>query len=260
MLGAIESLLSAVVADPSTNTFFGSGWQNSGIEIADPAEFYAAPDDTAGTRTSTSPSSTARRGADDDVLARLTSTARFDDVLAAYAHAAVADRAAACALVVGAVCERAGFAGVALGLARTTFDAFVRLASDKTPRGFSRTLRENAVIQSQVGQAEAALRSARLLLFATLGEIWTAVGRSGHMTVEQRINIRLASTFAIHRARDVVEVAYHAAGATAIFNSGPFERRLRDLHAVTQQLQGRQAHFETVGQFLLGLEPDMSWL
>lgn len=154
----------------------------------------------------------------------------------------------------------AGFAGVALGLARTTFDAFVRLASDKTPRGFSRTLRENAVIQSQVGQAEAALRSARLLLFATLGEIWTAVGRSGHMTVEQRINIRLASTFAIHRARDVVEVAYHAAGATAIFNSGPFERRLRDLHAVTQQLQGRQAHFETVGQFLLGLEPDMSWL
>jgi alkylation response protein AidB-like acyl-CoA dehydrogenase len=154
----------------------------------------------------------------------------------------------------------AGFAGVALGIARTTFDAFVRLASDKAPRGFSRTLRENAVVQSQVGQAEAALRSARLLLVSTLGEIWQAVGRAGHLSLEQRINIRLASTFAIHRARDVVEVAYHAAGATAIFTSGPFERRLRDLHAVTQQLQGRQAHFETVGQYLLGLEPDMSWL
>jgi alkylation response protein AidB-like acyl-CoA dehydrogenase len=154
----------------------------------------------------------------------------------------------------------AGFAGVALGIARTTFDAFVRLAGDKAPRGFSRTLRENAVIQAQVGQAEAALRSSRLLLVSTLREIWNAVGRSGHLTVEQRINIRLASTYAIHRARDVVEVAYHAAGATAIFTSGPFERRLRDLHAVTQQLQGRQAHFETVGQYLLGLEPDMSWL
>jgi enterochelin esterase-like enzyme len=33
----------AVVADPSTMTYFGSGWQNSGIEIPDPdGDFYAA--------------------------------------------------------------------------------------------------------------------------------------------------------------------------------------------------------------------------
>jgi enterochelin esterase-like enzyme len=35
----------ATVADPSTNTYFGSGWQNSGIEIPAPdADFYAAKD------------------------------------------------------------------------------------------------------------------------------------------------------------------------------------------------------------------------
>jgi hypothetical protein len=35
----------AVVADPSTMTFFGSGWQNSGIEIPAPdADFYSAKD------------------------------------------------------------------------------------------------------------------------------------------------------------------------------------------------------------------------
>jgi hypothetical protein len=32
------------------------------------------------------------------------------------------------------------------------------------------------------------------------------------------------------------------------------------MHAVTQQLQGRQAHFENVGRFLLGLEPDTTFL
>src|SRR3954462_3712049 len=33
----------AVIADPSTMTYFGSGWQNSGIEIPDPdGDFYAA--------------------------------------------------------------------------------------------------------------------------------------------------------------------------------------------------------------------------
>ena len=54
------------------------------------------------------------RAYDDDVLARLVTNARFDDVLAAYAHLAPGDRATATALVVGAICERAGFTGAAV--------------------------------------------------------------------------------------------------------------------------------------------------
>ena len=58
------------------------------------------------------------------------------------------------------------------------------------------------------------------------------------------------------QARDVVATVYNAAGATAVFNENPFERRLRDIHAGTQQGQGRPVHFETVGQILLGLPPE----
>ena len=65
--------------------------------------------------------------------------------------------------------------------------------------------------------------------------------------------IRLASTWAIHQAREVVNTLYHAAGSVAIFEENPFERRLRDIHTVAQQAQGRQLHFETVGQILLGV-------
>jgi alkylation response protein AidB-like acyl-CoA dehydrogenase len=73
--------------------------------------------------------------------------------------------------------------------------------------------------------------------------------------------IRLASTFAIHQSMNVVDMAYHAAGSTAIFEENPFERRFRDIHTVSQQVQGRQEHFETVGQYLLGLDPDtLAWL
>jgi hypothetical protein len=32
------------------------------------------------------------------------------------------------------------------------------------------------------------------------------------------------------------------------------------MHTVTQQVQGRDAHFETVGRFLLELEPDTTFL
>ena len=41
--------------------------------------------------------------------------------------------------------------------------------------------------------------------------------------------IRQASTYAIHQAKEVVDVAYHEAGATAIFDANPFERRFRDV-------------------------------
>jgi indole-3-acetate monooxygenase len=149
-----------------------------------------------------------------------------------------------------------GFAGVALGIARSALDAFVELARDKIPRGAKRTLRDNNVVQAQVSQSEARLCGARAFLLGSLDEIWREVSGSGRLAADHNTTIRLASTWAIHQARDVVDMAYHAAGATAIFKSNTFERRFRDIHTVIQQYQGRQAHFETVGQALLGLEPE----
>jgi alkylation response protein AidB-like acyl-CoA dehydrogenase len=149
-----------------------------------------------------------------------------------------------------------GFAGVALGIARSALDAFVELARDKIPRGAKSTLRDNNVIQAQVAQSEARLGAARAFLLGSLDDIWREVSIAGQLTVDHNATIRLASTWAIHQAREVVDAAYHAAGATAIFENNPFERRFRDIHTVVQQYQGRQAHFETVGQVLLGLEPE----
>ena len=150
----------------------------------------------------------------------------------------------------------AGFAGVALGIARSTVDAFVALARDKIPRGAARTLRDNNVIQTQVAQSEARLGAARAYLIGALEEIWRDLGDTRRLTIAHNATIRLASTWAIHQAREVVDTLYHAAGATAIFEEQPFERRFRDLHTVIQQYQGRQVHFESVGQVLLGLEPE----
>ena len=155
----------------------------------------------------------------------------------------------------------AGFAGVAMGTARSTLDAFVALARDKVPFRSASALRDNQLIQSRVAQAEAQLSAARVFLMGSLEEVTAEVARIGHITLDQRMTIRLASTFAIHQSVQVVDTAYHAAGSTAIFNENPFERRFRDIHTISQQLQGRQEHFETVGQYLLGLEPDsLMWL
>jgi alkylation response protein AidB-like acyl-CoA dehydrogenase len=153
-----------------------------------------------------------------------------------------------------------GFAGVAMGIARSLLEDFVALATDKTPRGYSRPLRESAVTQSLVAQAEARLGAARVYLLSSLREIWSAVGRTRALGLDQRVTIRLAASHAIRQAREVADFAYHAAGGTAVFTSNAFERRFRDIHTVSQQLQGRDDHFEAVGKFLLGLEPDTTFL
>jgi alkylation response protein AidB-like acyl-CoA dehydrogenase len=150
----------------------------------------------------------------------------------------------------------AGFAGVALGVARGVLDAFVELARDKIARGAKRTLRDNNMIQAQVAQSEARVGAARAFLLRSLDEIWREAAGAGRLSLDHNTTIRLASTWAIHQARDAVDTLYHAAGATAIFEENPFERRFRDIHTVVQQYQGRQAHFETVGQVLLGLGPE----
>jgi len=109
-------------------------------------------------------------------------------------------------------------------------------------------------------QAEVGIGSARAFLLQTVASIWRDISAGSKLSLEQRLAIRMASTNAIHQAREAVDFAYNAAGATAIFESHPLERRFRDIHAVTQQLQGRLSHFETVGAWMMGAEADLTFV
>ena len=148
------------------------------------------------------------------------------------------------------------FSGVAIGLARGILEAFKDLATEKSGRFGKTLLKDNAFAQSEVAIAEARLRSARSYVLHELGEIWDDVVETGVHTPEHRMRLRLATTFAIQEAKEAADIAYHAAGATAIFANHPFERRYRDLLAVTQQVQGHKVHYQTVGAYLMGHEPD----
>jgi len=150
----------------------------------------------------------------------------------------------------------AAFSGVALGVARGALDDLRTLALEKTPRGATRSLREDPVFQTHLAELEGRWRAARAYVDATFAEAWRGSEGRDALTMNQRMDIRLAATTAIGQATDLTAAAYRAAGATAIFNANAFERRLRDSHAVSQQAQARGTHFETVGRHLLGLPPD----
>jgi indole-3-acetate monooxygenase len=148
-----------------------------------------------------------------------------------------------------------GFSGVALGIARTVLDDFIKLAREKSIYGTPGLLRDDNNIQTQVGLAEARLGAARSYVLDSYNQLFEHAARGENLTQEQRVAARGVTCYAIHQAREVVDFAYHTAGATAIFESNPFERRFRDLHTVTQQSQGHFTNFEAYGQSLLGLTP-----
>ena len=151
-----------------------------------------------------------------------------------------------------------GVAGVALGIARAMLDAFQALAMRKAPRYLGR-LADNAVVQSNVAQMEARLGAARAYLVETLSDIWSA-DDAWVIDVPARARVRLACAFAIQTAEAVADYAYKAAGTDAIFLGTAFERRFRDIHTLSQQIQSRTAHFESVGQIMLGIEPPGTFL
>jgi len=152
-----------------------------------------------------------------------------------------------------------GFSAVALGIARSMLDAAVALAREKKPWLSKQSLIESHLVQFQIGEAEARLRSARGYVEFTARRVWQEVVSSGELAVTQRLDIRMAATFAIHEAVAVADVAWQLAGANAIFKSGSFERRMRDIRTVMQQAQGRKSHLQDVGAYLLGLEPNFAY-
>jgi len=147
-----------------------------------------------------------------------------------------------------------GCAGVALGIARAMLEAFMALAAKKVPRGLSR-LADNAVIQAEVARCESKLGAARAYLLETLAGIYARADEIAPIEVADRARVRLACANAIQMAVEVADYTYRTAGVDAIFPGTPFERRFRDIHTLSQQIQSRTAHYEAVGQVLLGNPP-----
>lgn len=153
-----------------------------------------------------------------------------------------------------------GFASVALGVSRAMLDAFIALAKTKSQAWSPDPLRENHAIQHIASYSDAAWKAARAGLHKTIDDAWRDVSLTGVLSLDHRMAIRQAATYAIHVSRDMAHQVFHEAGSTAIFNNHPFERRLRDVNSVSQQLQGRRTHFETVGLYILGGEPNLRWI
>lgn len=114
-----------------------------------------------------------------------------------------------------------GDAAVALGVAHSCMGAFIELAGAKEPRSMTGLLRDQPMVQADMGLADAHLRSGRALLSATVRDTWDEVTRTGAISMDQRAAHRIAATHTIRLAIQVVDTIYNAAGATALYDGIP---------------------------------------
>ena len=148
-----------------------------------------------------------------------------------------------------------GVAAVALGIARAMLDEFIALAVEKTPRGLQR-LADSAVVQAAVARREAYLGSARTWLVEILKDVWAGADDVAPIDLDARVRVRLGCAHAISTSVEIADYVFKAAGTSAIFRGTPFERRFRDIHTLSQQIQSRESHFEAVGRAMFNGDPD----
>jgi alkylation response protein AidB-like acyl-CoA dehydrogenase len=154
----------------------------------------------------------------------------------------------------------AGVASVAIGIARGAVLAIVDLARTKQPAGSRRTLAHRELVQLQVAQADAKVHAARAALRAAIEDAESQAARGDAPTLEARARLRIAACHATTESAAAVDLAYNAAGASAIHASSPLQRQLRDVHVATQHVMVAPTAMITAGRVLLGVETETSTL
>ena len=147
-----------------------------------------------------------------------------------------------------------GFAALAVELARACLDDAIGVATKKSQHGVSSPMIDRPTVHRQIGENEVTLRAADNYLRTTASKMWEAAVNCGEVELAIRAEIRMASTYAIRQAVQVVDAAYEICGAGAIFRRNPVQRRYQDIHVIVQQFQGRPTNFETAGRYYLGLD------
>lgn len=148
----------------------------------------------------------------------------------------------------------------ALGIAQGALDDILALATDKVPLFAGASLAANALFQNQLGEADARLRAARALLYASAAEAWATALARDPFTPEHRARIRASGVWAADTAAAVVDMAYRAGGGSSLYRSSPLQRRFRDVHALTQHFLVKLDSLTTVGAVMAGQEVDITFL
>ncbi len=143
-------------------------------------------------------------------------------------------------------------AAVAIGTARGALDEVVALAHGKVPLLAAGPLATDPLFHRDLARIDAGLAAGRALLVDTAGRLWERAGIGAEATLGDRGRARAAATWATDAAVAATVFAYRAGGGSALYDESPLQRRLRDVHAITQHFLVRPDSLRAAGGILAG--------
>jgi alkylation response protein AidB-like acyl-CoA dehydrogenase len=135
-------------------------------------------------------------------------------------------------------------AATAIGLARGAINAFCRLAADTASTMSTTPLRDRALVQTRLAEAEAIVSGARAYIMSAVGDAMAAVAGGAADPSRAIAQARLALTHGMHEAVRATTLVFHTAGTNAVYEKNPLERYFRDAHVAVQHVVGRPENLE----------------
>ena len=144
-------------------------------------------------------------------------------------------------------------AAVGLGVARSAMNDVIEFAGRRRSITGAPAPGDRAYVQSEIGKAEARLRSARAYFYQATDDVWQTVHSGAIASREDVTMIRLASTHLAETSADVARIACELAGTMAIYDSHRLSRAMRDAHVVKTHALLNIGTYPSAGAVLLGL-------
>jgi len=113
-------------------------------------------------------------------------------------------------------------------------------------------MRDSETFQYELGRIEADLRAAEALHQVQTASYWRrAVGTSTMKDPALFTETTQAGVWIATTCVRVVDACFALAGGTAVYESSPLQRRLRDMHVAAQHAMVQQRHYLAPGKSLL---------
>lgn len=148
-----------------------------------------------------------------------------------------------------------GLVAVALGVAYSVVEALKALALGKKLPPPRTILAEQASVQFVVAKAEAMVEAVHASSRDAGARLWDEVCTNGAATMATRARLRRALVHAVDSCIEAVGMCYREAGGSAVFQSAPFERALRDIYTIGAHAAVQRAMMEDAGRVALGMPP-----
>jgi alkylation response protein AidB-like acyl-CoA dehydrogenase len=144
-------------------------------------------------------------------------------------------------------------AAFAVGMARGAFDELIELAgTGRQQLHASVPMRDSEIFQAELGRVAADLRAAEAFQQVQAESQWRralagTLKDAGSLDEAAQAGVWIATTCV-----RVVDQCFALAGGSAVYETSPLQRRLRDMHVAAQHAMVHQRHYLASGKSLIG--------